>query len=1099
MRREPSLTFEGALRILGHHESRLIERLDTILGGVILAAGAGLGLAVAGGPVLAPAAVFAAIWGLVDQKSEAVGLLGKAIGAVSGKLAGTRGYERRQLIAAAHTTIVIAALFESLQEHARKQLPGQLKIMDAEKEVLIGRGPSPTVYDALYATEVPAPSPPYGFEENVEQVKAWCADFADVLDYFLRGLSGTQNAGIRWKEVVKGAVERYRSHFLALAAKVPEFMIWALLGEGAATRAQVAGLRADIAASLDAQRDALGRVESLLALDASPGGAMPDLRAAVARANGGVLEQRIIPEGAQGYGPDITFPATGDIYINPRYRLALPRDRRPADDDYWDERPSRDDFDLMLAGYVASPDATRRPLLLLGHPGAGKSLLTKVLAARLPDSAYTVVRVPLRRVGANAPVLDQIELALSQATNREVKEWWQLARQSEGTVRVVLLDGLDELLQASSHDRSGYLQEVMEFQRREADQERPVVVVVTSRTVVADRVDVPRDTTIVKLDAFEDQDIEDWLARWHRANASAITAGRVRELTADCVVANADQEDQVIQSADRLGGSVQELARQPLLLLMLAIYSADPSLPRLSADLATADLYRRLLESFARREAAKEADGHLRPPELEDRVGDHLDRLEVAALAMFNRGRQDIGEEELGADLDALDPDQRSAGKYRPGEAGQRVIGEFFFVHAAEARPLTGSDEPGGERIDRAPRRSYEFLHATFGEYLVASRVMDELADVAARAFARRRGPSDPDDDLLYALLSHQPLATRKSTLTFAREIFGGLLREDRELSLQVLEVLETLLGRYRHRHDSGRYAGYRPLPPDRLRELACYSANLVSLRVMLEPDEKSIPLTRLLRTQDDALEQWRSTIQLWKGGLDVDGLQSVLAALELSGDPPGVATYRSNVPQIHVGGFQGRGSAATEIGLARLTADSAMEVRLRYGVAIADKYFYHSSGPGDWVHAMAAWLIPTIAGKVAPVVTERPPEGITKRDAQIIADLIFRYLRIGPRNRDTDVAVLRLLFKMPKIFELDHEILASVMICDTTLLDKIPELKIPETYGSFAAYLVEHFPEARQEKLSEKDIIMARNDLMKLFRIRKPWDFDPGQILGDL
>jgi hypothetical protein len=922
VRREPSLTFKGALRILGHHESRLIEKLDTTLGGVILAAGTGIGIAAVGGPVLAPAAMFAAVWGLTDQKSEAVSLLGKAIGAVSGKLAGTRGYERRQLIAAAHTTIVVAAFFESFKEYPGKEFPG-LKITDAEKEALIAsrRTSSKSIYDDLYAAEIPAPSPAYGFEENVDRVTHWYLSFTHELNDFLLGLSAMEAEMVDWPAVLAGAVERYRSHFLALAAKVPEFMIWALLGEGAATRTQVAGLRADIAAALNANRDALARVESLLAIDAAPGGTMPDLRAAVARANGGVLTEQIIPEDAQDYGLDITFPATGDIYISPRYRLAQPGDRRPADDDYWDERLPRDDFDLMLAGYVTSPDATRRPLLLLGHPGAGKSLLTKILAARLPASAYTVVRVPLRRVGANAPVLDQIELALGQATNRRVDSWWPLADQSEGTVRVVLLDGLDELLQATSHDRSGYLQDVMEFQRREAEQERPVVVVVTSRTVVVDRVDVPRDTTIVKLDAFEDPDVEEWLARWHRANAAAISAGRIRELTADCVTGDFATEGQ----PGNLSGGVRELARQPLLLLMLAIYAADPTLPQLSADMATADLYRRLLESFARRETAKKADRHLHPDELQDRVRDHLDRLEVAALAMFNRGRQDIGEDQLGADLAALNPDQRPTGKYRPGKAGQRIIGEFFFVHAAEAQLLTGPDEPAAGRDSQAlpheaPRRSYEFLHVTFGEYLVASRVMSELADVADRAFSGRRGRVDPNDDLLYTLLSHQPLAARLSTLTFAQEIFHGLRRDEQALSGQVLEVLELLLGEYRHRTGSDRYAGYRPLPSDRLRELACYSANLVTLRVILEPDEKSVPLARLLRAQHDAPEQWRSTLLLWQAGLNADGLQSILATLELSGNPPGVAV---NHADSHVGFFYGNDwqeLGATEIDLARLT-----------------------------------------------------------------------------------------------------------------------------------------------------------------------------------
>jgi hypothetical protein len=45
VRREPNLTFEGALRILGRHESRLIGKLDSVPGGVILTAGAGVAAA----------------------------------------------------------------------------------------------------------------------------------------------------------------------------------------------------------------------------------------------------------------------------------------------------------------------------------------------------------------------------------------------------------------------------------------------------------------------------------------------------------------------------------------------------------------------------------------------------------------------------------------------------------------------------------------------------------------------------------------------------------------------------------------------------------------------------------------------------------------------------------------------------------------------------------------------------------------------------------------------------------------------------------------------------------------------------------------------
>ena len=373
-----------------------------------------------------------------------------------------------------------------------KESYDRLKITDTDKERLIARrvrASGETIYDFLYAAEIPAPSPTRGFEENTGEVNDWYVNFADVMNDMLQDPLARVGAKPDWKTIVHGAVERYRSYFLALAAKVPEFMIWALLGEGAATRAAVAGLRKDIAVALDARRDALSRVELLLSLDADRDGTMPDLRAAVARANGGILDQPIIPEDSRGYAPDITFPAAVEIYVNPRYRLAPPVEAaRLADDHWWDRQPPRTDFDLMLAGYVASPNATRLPMLLLGHPGAGKSMLSKVFAARLPVSAYTVVRVPLRQVGANVPVVKQIEEALELATNGRVDSWWRLADQSEGTTRVVLLDGLDELLQATQNDRSGYLHEVMEFQRREGEQRRPVVVVVTSRTVVADRV-----------------------------------------------------------------------------------------------------------------------------------------------------------------------------------------------------------------------------------------------------------------------------------------------------------------------------------------------------------------------------------------------------------------------------------------------------------------------------------------------------------------------------------------------------------------------------------------------------------------------------------
>jgi NACHT N-terminal Helical domain 7 len=79
MRREPSLTFQGALKILGRDERRWLKALDNALGGAILAAGVGAGVAAVGPHALAPAGMFAAVWGWVEQKGLAVDLLGQAV------------------------------------------------------------------------------------------------------------------------------------------------------------------------------------------------------------------------------------------------------------------------------------------------------------------------------------------------------------------------------------------------------------------------------------------------------------------------------------------------------------------------------------------------------------------------------------------------------------------------------------------------------------------------------------------------------------------------------------------------------------------------------------------------------------------------------------------------------------------------------------------------------------------------------------------------------------------------------------------------------------------------------------------------------------
>jgi hypothetical protein len=72
MRREPSHTFEGALRILGLHEHKTIEKIDKLLGRVILGGGAVAGAVALGVAPLAPLTAFGVVWGRIEQKASAL-------------------------------------------------------------------------------------------------------------------------------------------------------------------------------------------------------------------------------------------------------------------------------------------------------------------------------------------------------------------------------------------------------------------------------------------------------------------------------------------------------------------------------------------------------------------------------------------------------------------------------------------------------------------------------------------------------------------------------------------------------------------------------------------------------------------------------------------------------------------------------------------------------------------------------------------------------------------------------------------------------------------------------------------------------------------
>ncbi|GAA0254400.1 hypothetical protein [Cryptosporangium japonicum] len=813
---DPALTYRGALSILGKYDRPLFDRLERLVSVSLLGGG---------------------LFALVDPKNDGVRLLRGFLDDVHSRLLGVSGHDRLQLIAAAHTTVVVSAFFEAVQAQLG---PGydELAFTDAEKVRLATGWPEQPRLDALSQAPVPIPGPRFGFRENLdERLVPYFARLAADCAAFVSGLAG--GVSLDQPDLVRRAVGTYEATFVRLATDVPEFGFWLVLGESSATRHEIRALEE--------------RLRSVIGAARAP--ALPTLEV-VGRLNRGVLGRPVLGDP----GPDVVaaLPTVEQAYVAPHLRVAeADRGSSPANDRWWSDQRLVTDAWLFFADYLTSPTSVSVPLLLLGLPGAGKSMLTRVLAARLPVSGWTAVHVPLRRVRADASIAAQIQEALDLSTHGRVG-WPQLAEDAAaaGTIRVVVLDGLDELVQAGGVSQSRYLHEVAEFQAVEAALGRPVAVVVTSRTVLADRVLIPSGTLVVRLESFTDEQVAQWLSRWNGLNVGSPG----------------------FRALSSVPPALAELGRQPLLLLLVALYTADPAAPSLDSGVTTAVLYERLVTHFLRREAHKEPHA-----DVERVVAERLRPLTLAAFAMLNRGRAYVTGPDLEADLAAF-----LGGAPEPLDHTIRTVGRFFFVHASAAG--AAHELP----------TTYEFLHSTFGEYLVASHLAAQLRPPVRRPEEAR------------ALLSHVPLVTFPRVLEFVAEIADDVLAVPREL-----------IGGARDRLTPWAAASYNPLGRDSIDHYALYTLNLVSLAVSRSP----VRLEELAPPGAEPVTWWRSLVPQWRAALDDESWLAVVGTLTVR---PGWVLERA-ASRAHLGTAPANWRARGE---ARLLGDVRLDALIGAGAA---------------------------------------------------------------------------------------------------------------------------------------------------------------------
>jgi hypothetical protein len=795
------LSYGDAVLLLGGGpRNRIVAALDRLTGGVLLAASA-TGAAL-------PLSLF-------DAKAELFRLSDELVGSVTGQLRRAKRASRTECLAAANSVLVIAAFFEAVRAVPLPFDIDEVEITPAEQvAVTTGGHPAQDLSDALLWASLPVPKPEQPYEDTLAELSRFYGDLCGTVLRFFSGLavwerlpeSVSEDAGAEIRrEVPARAVTKYRELYLQLATEFPEVAFWANLVDHQATRAEVRELRI----ALNGLADTLTGI--------STGSAPDEVRARLARfyqayLRRPVLATRDLPGG-------VCSPTAEESYVNPDFRVAAGvRVEDVANWYWWEEQPRRSDLQQFLVGYLTSPAATAAPLVVMGAPGSGKSMLTQVLAAQLPANDFFAIRVALRELDADDDLQTHIEQSVRAATGENLS-WRRLVLSAGDATPVVLVDGFDELLQATGLSQSSYLEKIAAFQQREADQGSPVVVVVTTRMSVAHRARPVEDMVTVLLEPFDDDQVARWLAVWHDKNGHALSARGLRPLLAEVALAQGD------------------LAGQPLLLLMLALYDAeDNALQREEADLDEASLYERLLTTFARREVLK-TGAELTEDQIAAAIDEELLVLAIVAFAMFNRQQLWVSEVDLDGDLRALGL-ARGDG---PGAltAAQTVVGRFYFVHVAQV-------ERGSATL-----RTFEFLHATFGEYLIARQVV--------RAF------SEPGDERVrHALLSFVPLTTQFNTMRF----IDSLIEPHKDRLSTLLPLFQTSLTSPVESVD-----GYRPVRALVPTRYAAYSANLFLLLVIAAGEVTA----EQLFPDEEPVAEWASTARLWQSQLPAEGWRNLV------------------------------------------------------------------------------------------------------------------------------------------------------------------------------------------------------------------------------
>ena len=745
-------------------------------------------------------------------------------------------YEHAQI---AQVLIVFAAYFDSMKLYLPDE-ERQINISPEEKKTLTEESIAQYIdylkenstkdadqtAEEIFNYDLTMPDPVVKPQDYLEQLQVFYNILNKEFLHFYEMLSFLDSMEesereiflMKVRELPAKAVENYKKQYYQLAVNFNDFFVWANIQEHRQIQESIdigfSRISKLISGYYENSRDSKAKT-TLEQYNKKYSGYIDEPLAGVSEMKLYTINRLVFPSKRQSFIPQSFRTLT--------YRESMHLEDKSA----WKACEEQENIGKFVGDVLRHSVVGTRPLLILGHPGAGKSLLCSMLAAQILHHEYHVIIVKLRDTVAEQTVPQQI----NQQIERDFSNgclWSDIASCGLEKPILIIFDGYDELLQASGKAYSDFLQRIEEFQKQQKTIYGIFVkCIVTSRITLIDKAMIPDRTPVIMLSDFDENRVRQWCQIWNESNKEYFLQTKLEKFEIDA------------------SHKVSELSKQPLLLLMLALYDSNDNALRKNKDLDMTQLYNSLIREFISRERRKDDSFRSRQKKEQKRIIDEeMLKISIAALGMYNRKILYIRANDLENDLQFLTEEKTPDSGLEEQELfeSDKLLGSFFFIHK--------SNSTGVVDRNKVSNIAYEFLHNTFGEFLTANYIVNELKSILSWIHTlvetnKRNQWELGKQKAWVACMAYAPLFSRPVVLQMIHEWAPSYfadknpdqIKEDLD-DLVDIEIKNIISGDIIFDLKSVMQEKNNPFCHDKfLKHLAIYSLNLLTLRTVVLHD----------------------------------------------------------------------------------------------------------------------------------------------------------------------------------------------------------------------------------------------------------------------